>query len=129
VADINRVVLTGRLTADPDLRYTPQGVPVATFTLAVNRPPRRDGERPPADFVDVAAFRDQAEWCVRALKKGSPVAVEGRLRIHKYEDSQGIRRKGARVDAVLVLLLERDGSRPAREEVEPLPVTDDDLPF
>ncbi|MGB9804559.1 single-stranded DNA-binding protein [Desulfofundulus sp.] len=89
----------GRLTKDPELRETPDRVPVARFTLAVDR--GKDG----ADFIDVIVWREQAENCVKYLKKGAPAAVEGRLQIRTYEDSQGVRRKAAEIVASRVVFL------------------------
>jgi len=88
---LNRVILIGNLTQDPELRYTPDGTPVASFTLAVNRPYiNQSGERE-TDFIPVVVWRKQAERCSDYLTKGSQVAVDGRLQIRSYEDRDGIR--------------------------------------
>ncbi|SFR12006.1 single-stranded DNA-binding protein [Desulfoscipio geothermicus] len=98
---LNRVILIGRLAQDPELRYTPNGVPVATFTLAVGRQyTNRQGERVEAtDFIDIVVWQKLAETCTNHLGKGRLVAVEGRLQVRSYDDSQGIRRKAAEVVA------------------------------
>ena len=89
---MNRVVLTGRLTKEPDLRYTPNGVAVATFTLAVNRTyTNQQGERE-ADFINVVVWRKSAENCANYLKKGSLVGVDGRLTTRSYEPTDGGKR-------------------------------------
>ncbi|WP_290033236.1 single-stranded DNA-binding protein [Ligilactobacillus cholophilus] len=88
---INRVVLVGRLTKDPDLRYTQSGVAVATFTLAIERQfTNQNGERE-ADFINCVIWRKAAENFANFTHKGSMVAVEGRLQTRSYENQQGIR--------------------------------------
>ena len=86
---INRVVLVGRLTKDPELRYTPNGIPVSTFTLAVNRTfTNRQGERE-ADFINCVVWRKQAENVANYLRKGSLAGVEGRIQTRSYEAQDG----------------------------------------
>ncbi|MGJ7920620.1 single-stranded DNA-binding protein [Neobacillus sp. LXY-4] len=88
---MNRVVLVGRLTKDPDLRYTPNGVPVATFTLAVNRTfSNQQGERE-ADFINCVIWRRPAENVANFLKKGSLAGVDGRIQTRSYEGQDGKR--------------------------------------
>jgi len=87
---LNRVVLVGRLTRDPDLRYTTNGgVAVTRFTVAVNRKfTNQQGERE-ADFINIVAWRNLAENCGNYLRKGSLVAVEGRIQTRSYENQEG----------------------------------------
>jgi single-strand DNA-binding protein len=86
---INRVVLVGRLTKEPDLRYTPNGVAVATFTLAVNRTfSNQQGDRD-ADFINCVVWRKPAENVANFLKKGSLAGVEGRIQTRNYEGQDG----------------------------------------
>ena len=88
---LNRVVLVGRLTKDPELKYTPSGVAVANFTLAVQRPfTNQDGDRE-ADFIQVVVWRRQAENAANFLKKGSLAGVDGRVQTRSYDNSQGQR--------------------------------------
>ncbi|MBS4218213.1 single-stranded DNA-binding protein [Bacillus sp. FJAT-49711] len=88
---MNRVVLVGRLTKDPDLRYTPNGVPVATFTLAVNRTfTNQQGERE-ADFINCVIWRKPAENVANYLKKGSLAGVDGRIQTRNYDGQDGKR--------------------------------------
>jgi len=88
---INRVVLVGRLTKEPDLRYTPTGVAVATFTLAVNRTfSNQQGDRD-ADFINCVVWRKPAENVANFLKKGSLAGVEGRIQTRNYEGQDGKR--------------------------------------
>lgn len=81
---LNKVILIGRLTRDPELRYTPAGVAVAQFTLAVDRPVAKDKEKE-ADFIPVVVWRQQAETVANYLKKGRLAAVDGRMLTRNYE--------------------------------------------
>ncbi|MCF3943993.1 single-stranded DNA-binding protein [Oceanobacillus alkalisoli] len=86
---LNRVVLVGRLTRDPDLRYTPNGIAVANFTVAVNRPfSNQQGERE-ADFINGVVWRRQAENLANFMRKGSLIGVDGRLQTRTYEGQDG----------------------------------------
>lgn len=86
---LNRVILVGRLTRDPDLRYTPNGVAVANFNIAVNRPfTDANGERT-ADFINGVVWRRQAENLANYMKKGSLIGVDGRLQTRTYEGQDG----------------------------------------
>ncbi|MGJ8886250.1 single-stranded DNA-binding protein [Staphylococcus aureus] len=88
---LNRTVLVGRLTKDPELRNAPNGVNVATFTLAVNRTfTNAQGERE-ADFINVVVFKKQAENVKNYLSKGSLAGVDGRLQTRNYENKDGQR--------------------------------------
>ncbi|EOF7812691.1 single-stranded DNA-binding protein [Listeria monocytogenes] len=88
---MNRVVLVGRLTKDPELRYTPAGVAVATFTLAVNRAfTNQNGERE-ADFISCVVWRKPAENVANFLKKGSLAGVDGRVQTRNFEGNDGKR--------------------------------------
>ncbi|EAC5761125.1 single-stranded DNA-binding protein [Listeria monocytogenes] len=88
---MNRVVLVGRLTKDPDLRYTPAGAAVATFTLAVNRPFKNAQGEQEADFIQCVVWRKPAENVANFLKKGSMAGVDGRIQTRNYEDNDGKR--------------------------------------
>ncbi len=130
---INNVVLIGRLVRDPELKYTAgNGIPVATFTLAVDRPFKNaEGERE-ADFIPIVTWRKLAENCAQYLKKGSQAAVTGRLQIRSYDDSQGVRRKIAEIVADNVRFL--DSRKPDQEQTEveeerPVEIDDEDVPF
>lgn len=109
---INRVVLVGRLTKNPELRYTPNGVAVANFTIAVNRPfSNQQGERE-ADFIQVVVWRRQAENAANYLTKGSLAGVDGRLQTRSFENSEGRRVYITEVVADSVQFLEPKGARP-----------------
>ncbi|MEK4231216.1 single-stranded DNA-binding protein [Solibacillus sp. FSL H8-0538] len=107
---INRVVLVGRLTKDPELRYTPSGVPMARFTIAVNRTfSNQQGERE-ADFIGCIAWRKQAENLANFMKKGSLIGVEGRIQTGSYEGQDGKRVYTTDVIADAVQFLESRGT-------------------
>lgn len=110
---LNRVILIGNLTRDPELRYTPSGTPVANFTLAVNRPNTDSDGQKRADFIPVVVWRQQAERCSSYLAKGSQVAIDGKLQIRSYDDRDGIRRTVAEVVAWRVIFLQRLRQQPS----------------
>ena len=87
---INSLALTGRLTRDVDLRYTQSGTAVGTFTLAVDRQYKRDGE-PTADFINCVIWRKSAENFAKFTRKGSLVGVEGHIQTRTYDNNQGQR--------------------------------------
>lgn len=93
---MNSVKLSGRLTADPELKMTPQNVAVTTFILAVDRRTKEDK----ADFPTIVAWRQTAEFASRYLSKGRRIIVEGELRTRTYEDRDGKKRKVTEVEAV-----------------------------
>ncbi|MGO4695399.1 single-stranded DNA-binding protein [Paenibacillus sp. 2TAB26] len=109
---LNRVILIGRLTKDPDLRYTPAGVAVTQFTLAVDRPftSGGQGERE-ADFIPVVTWRQLAETCANYLRKGRLTAVEGRIQVRNYENNEGKRVYVTEVIADNVRFLESNRER------------------
>ena len=90
MASFNKVILVGNLTRDPELRYTPKGTAVAKLGLAVNRVWRAEGgeKKEEVTFVDIDAFGQQAETICQYMKKGSPILVEGRLRLDQWDDKQ-----------------------------------------
>lgn len=105
---LNKVILIGRLTRDPELKYTPNGTAVATFTLAVNRKFNRDE----TDFIDIVAWRGLAENCANYLGKGRMAAVEGRLQVRTFEGKDGQKRKATEVIADDVRFLDKGGGGP-----------------
>ncbi|MFT9117635.1 MAG: single-stranded DNA-binding protein [Sporolactobacillus sp.] len=116
---INRVVLVGRLTKTPELRYTPKGVAVTTFTLAVNRPfTNQQGERQ-ADFIPIVVWRTSAENAANYLSKGSLVGIDGRIQTRSYETNEGRRVYVTEVVADSVQYLEKKGARTAPTHANP----------
>lgn len=107
---LNRVVLVGRLTKDPELRYTPNGVAVASITLAVNRPFSNQQGNREADFINVVIWRKQAENVANYLKKGSLAGVDGRIQTRNYDNNEGKRVYVTEVVAESVQFLESKGS-------------------
>jgi single-strand DNA-binding protein len=110
---MNRVVLVGRLTKDPDLRFTPNGVAVATFTLAVNRPfSNQQGEKE-SDFINCVVWKKPAENVANYLKKGSLAGVDGRIQTRNYDGQDGKRVYVTEVVADSVQFLEpkKDGQQ------------------
>lgn len=84
----NLVVLTGRLTADPELKTTPSGVSVTTFSIAVSRR-YKAGEETQADFINIVAWRQTAEFITKYFKKGSMIGIEGSIQTRRYTDKEG----------------------------------------
>ncbi|HEY8394123.1 MAG TPA: single-stranded DNA-binding protein [Thermaerobacter sp.] len=133
---LNCIVLIGRLVRDPELRYTPSGVAVGGFTLAVDRPfTNQQGERE-ADFIDIVVWRRLAETCANHLSKGRLVAVRGRLQVRTYETQDGQRRRVAEVVADEVKFLDRPAGSEREAGGEELAdfgdvtgLPDDDIPF
>lgn len=121
---LNKVVLIGRLTKDPEIRYLPSGVAVTTFFLAVNRNfTNQQGERE-ADFIPIVVWRGLAETCAKYLSKGRLVAVTGRIQTRSYEGRDGQRRYVTEVVADEVVFLDRDSSTGVDRNAVPF----DDLP-
>lgn len=130
---LNRIVLIGRLTKDPELRYTPNGKAVAGFTLAVDRPfKNQQGERE-TDFINIVVWGSQAENCANYLSKGKLAAVDGRLQIRTFDGQDGQRRWITEVVADSVRFLSPKGGSESSmgpgnmgNEVD---FSDDDIPF
>lgn len=138
----NLVVLTGRLTADPELKTTPNGISVTSFSIAVSRR-YRAGEETQADFINIVAWRQTAEFVSKYFKKGSMIGIEGSIQTRKYVDKNGNNRTAFEVVANNVQFVEskRDGaSAPMGDEptafsnvdandFAEIGGSDDDLPF
>ena len=140
----NLVVLTGRLTADPELKTTPNGVPVTSFSIAVNRN-YRAGEEQQTDFINIVAWRQRAEFISKYFTKGSMIGIEGSIQTRRYTDKNGNNRTAFEVVANNVQFVEskRDSAASPAPVSEPASfsnadandfadlgsITDDDLPF
>ena len=122
MADFNKVILLGRLTRDPELRYTPAGSPVCNFDLAVNRSYTTQGgeRRDEVCFITIVVWGKQAENCAEYLKKGGQTLVEGRLTQRSWETPEGQKRSKHEVVGERVQFL---GGRPA-----PSPGGEEDMP-
>jgi single-strand DNA-binding protein len=135
---LNRVVLIGRLTKDPELRYTPNGVAVANFTLAVDRNYKNaQGERE-TDFIPCVVYRQLAELCANYLAKGKLAAADGRIQIRSYTGQDGQKRWVTEVIAEDVRFLSpKDAGGGSMESTSPSGTgsfghevnLDDDIPF
>ena len=151
--NLNKVILCGRLTADPELRQTNSGIAVVRFTLAVNRRTGRNADgtqaQPQADFISVVAWRERAEFISRYFRKGSALCVSGSIQTSSWQDQQGQKRYATEVVADEAMFVDSknesgaangqfnsdsynapsysssQASAPKFEELR----TDDDLPF
>ncbi|RKX63402.1 MAG: single-stranded DNA-binding protein [Thermodesulfobacteriota bacterium] len=122
---INKVILIGRLGADPEIRYTLDGRPVATFRIATNEVRIRNGEKEIlTEWHRIVAFGRLAEICGEYLSKGSQVYIEGRLRTRKFEDRQGIQRYITEIVAnTLQILGKKSQTDLESKEVSPEPTS------
>jgi single-strand DNA-binding protein len=89
---MNKVILMGRITAEPEIRYTTNNIPIARFKIAVNRPGKSQDGKPSADFIQITAWRSTAEFIAKYFAKGQQVLVEGYLRNNSWTDQQGNKR-------------------------------------
>ena len=96
---LNNAVIMGRLVADPELRTTGSGISVSSFTVAVDRRFNRQGEERQADFIDIIAWRQTAEFVCKYFRKGSMIAVQGYIQTRMYEDKNGNKRKAVEIVA------------------------------
>ena len=135
---MNHIVLIGRAVRDSELRYTPNGVAVANFDLAVDRPTKNQNGEKEVDFIKIITWQKTAELCGEYVKKGRLLAVEGRLQIRSYTTQDGQKRTVAEVVASFVQFLDKannEGSVPATSNKAPQQQEDfggvnlDDLPF
>ncbi len=109
---LNTAILMGRLVADPELRHTPNNVAVTSFTIAVDRSYVKAGTERQADFIDIVAWRNTAEFVCRYFRKGQMIALQGSIQTRSYTDSQGIKRKAFEIVAENVHFADskRDGN-------------------
>ncbi|EHJ55822.1 single-stranded DNA-binding protein [Streptococcus phage Javan640] len=128
---INNVVLVGRMTKDAELRYTPNQVATATFTLAVNRTFKsQNGERE-ADFINCVIWRQPAENLANWAKKGALIGITGRIQTRNYENQQGQRVYVTEVVADNFKMLEsrNQNNNDPFDNSNPADISDDDMPF
>ena len=119
---LNVIAIMGRLVADPELRHTPQGTSVTSFTVAVERNFARQREQRQADFIDVVVWRQAAEFVCKYFRKGSMIAVDGSLQTRTYQDRNGSNRKACEIMAANVSFAGgRDNTRPAPETHQSAP--------
>ncbi len=99
MANLNKVMLIGRLAADPELRRTQNDLAVTSFSVAVNRRYNKDQAQQAVDFIDVVAWRNQAEFVTKFFKKGSAIFVSGSLQVRPWKDKDGNNRRSVEVVA------------------------------
>ncbi|NPA38969.1 MAG: single-stranded DNA-binding protein [Thermodesulfobacteria bacterium] len=148
---LNKVILVGRLGADPEIRYTLDGKPVASFRIATNEVIVKNGQKEVlTEWHRIVAFGRLAEICGEYLSKGTQVLIEGKLRTRKYEDRQGIQRFVTEIIAQNMRILERKGISQTQnittskedtlapkesleledtENLEPALIEEEDIPF
>lgn len=141
--NLNKVILGGRLTADPELKQTPNGVSVCTFSLAVNRKFQKEGEQQQADFINCVAWRQTAEFIAKYFKKGSSLCIVGNIQTRTWTDQNNQKRYATEVivDEAMFVDSKSDGGQapsggyipdaytaPAAPNFEELN-DDSDLPF
>ncbi len=117
---LNKAILMGRLTADPEPRHTQSNIPVTSFTLAVDRTFGQDKQ---TDFLDIVAWRNTAEFVSKWFRKGMLVAVSGRIQTRTWEDKQGNKRKSVEVVADEAFFAE------SKKDSAPRPSNDAPVPF
>ena len=117
MASFNKVILIGNLTTDPELKQTAQGTSVCSFTLAINRRFSRNADQgqPTADFINVVAWRERAEFVAKYFKKGRPLLVCGQLQSRSWTDAQGNKRYATEVVADEITFVENKNSSGAGE--------------
>lgn len=113
----NLVVLTGRLTSDPELKTTPNGVSVTSFSIAVNRN-YRAGEEQKTDFINIVAWRGTAEFITKYFQKGSLIGIEGSIQTRRYQDSNGNNRTALEVVANNVQFVESKRNDDAKDPLD-----------
>lgn len=137
---INNVTLVGRLTRDPELRYTPSNIAITTFNMAVNRNFKNQAGDREADFINCMIWRQQAENLANWCKKGNLVGITGRIQTRSYENQQSQRVYVTEVVADTFQLLEKRDNSANQSNIEdqmpasfgttnPLDISDDDMPF
>jgi len=110
---VNKVHLIGNLTKDPELRYTKQNTPVASYTIAINS---RYGEQQQTDFINISSWGKSGEFVSKYFKKGQPIAITGRLKNRNYEDNNGVKHYSMEV---VTEDIEFVGSRKEEVKIEP----------
>lgn len=137
---INNVTIVGRLTRDPELKYTPSNIAITTFNMAVNRNFKNQAGDREADFINCMIWRQQAENLANWCKKGNLVGITGRIQTRSYDNQQGQRVYVTEVVADTFQLLEKRDNTANQSNIEdqmpasfgatnPLDISDDDMPF
>ena len=128
---MNKWIGLGRLVKDPEIRIAPSGTTVASFTLAVNRRFKKDGD-PDADFINCVAFGEKANFFEKYIKKGQQIAVIGRLQVRSYEDKDGVKRWSTDVIIEEQYFADKKTDNGAEKKQDLYPIdesAEDELPF
>lgn len=115
--NLNKVILGGRLTADPELKQTPSGVAVCSFTLAVNRKYTKEGEQQQTDFINCVAWRNTAEFISRYFKKGSSLCIVGNIQTRTWTDQNNQKRYATEVIVDEAMFVDSKGESSASADV------------
>lgn len=132
---MNKAIIIGNLTRDPDLKSTQSGIPVASFTVAVNRRFKNANGEQETDYINIVAWRQLAELCGKYLKKGNKVGITGSIQTRKYTDKNGVERTATEILADEAEFLTPKSTRESRTEFEAseledfTPPADGELPF
>lgn len=132
---LNCAIIMGRMVADPELKTTQSGLSVTSFTIAVDRGFKKQGEEQQTDFIDVVAWRQTAEFVTKFFRKGSMIAVQGSIQVRNHEDKRGNKRKAVEIVASNVSFCggKSEGNNSAPSSVPAAPSEsvedDDELPF
>jgi single-strand DNA-binding protein len=134
MTSFNKVILLGNLTRDPEVRYTPNGIAVASFAIAVNRKYKQGDEtKEEVSYIDIVVFGKQAESCGQYINKGDSVLIDGRLQQRRWETEEGQKRNKIEVVAQSVNFMpKRSSGSQAHGHAEPAqeaPVDEGDIPF
>ncbi|HXY62684.1 MAG TPA: single-stranded DNA-binding protein [Nitrospirota bacterium] len=136
MTSFNKVILLGNLTRDPEVRYTPNGIAVASFAIAVNRKYKQGDEtKEEVSYIDIVVFGKQAESCGQYINKGDSVLIDGRLQQRRWETEEGQKRNKLEVVAQSVNFMPKrssSGKGGGESQAEPAPeapVDEGDIPF
>lgn len=130
MSSLNKVILIGHMTADPELKQTPNGVSVCSFSIGVKRKYSKEGDEPPTDFINIVAWRTTAEFIAKYFRKGNAICVCGALQVRSWTANDGSKRYATEVIADEASFVERksDSASAVTPSFEELP-DDADLPF
>ena len=130
---LNNVCIMGRLTSDPEVKYTQNSIPVTSFAIAVDRDYKDSSDNYPTDFIDIVAWRNTAEFAAKYFSKGEMISITGRLQTRTYQDKQGNNRKVTEIIANNIYFCgskkEQIPQKTEIENFEPIDIDVEDLPF
>lgn len=122
---LNHIVVMGRLTRNPELRYTNSGTPVASFTLAVDRDFKSEKGERGVDFIDIVSWGKSGEFVAKNFTKGQQAVVDGRLQIRDWTDNEGNKRKAAEIVSNSVYFTGSKKQESGNADVDSLPIRDE----